>query len=225
MAAEWMKIELALPDKPEVHYIASNLHLDPDAVVGKLVRIWAWFDKHTTDGNAYGVTIALVDRLTGVTGFGEAMMFSGWLEQHDKTLHMPKFDAHTSESAKKRALTAKRQGKFRNADVTQEVTQQALPRKEKKRYTPVSPNGEFERFWQAYPKRKSRADAEKAFAKVNPDEQLLAVMLAAIAKAKTQADWQREGGKFVPYPASWLNGKRWLDEDITLIPVKKTAAI
>lgn len=208
-----MKIELALPDKPEVHYVASTLLLDPDAVVGKLVRVWAWFDKHTIDGNAYGVTTSLVDRLTGVTGFGEAMMFSGWLEQHDKTLHMPKFDVHTSESAKKRAVTAKRQSRFRNRETTQTVTAQALPRKEKKRSnTPISPGGDFERFWKAYPKRKSRGQAEKAFAKINPDEQLLTVIVAAIERAKTQADWQKDGGQFVPYPASWLNAKGWLDD-------------
>lgn len=114
MAGDWMKIELELPDKPEVHAIAGMLNLDPDCVVGKLIRVWQWFDKHTVDGNAHGVTFLLPDRISGVTGFGEAMSFVGWLEQHDKTLHMPKFDRHTSESAKTRALAAKRQSQYRN---------------------------------------------------------------------------------------------------------------
>lgn len=128
-----MKIELELSDKPEVHYIAGALNLDPDAVVGKLVRVWAWFDKHTKDGNALGVTYSLLDRITGVAGFGEAMCFAGWMEQKDKVLHMPKFDVHTSASAKKRAESNKRvaihrEGK-RNADVTQIPLQKALPEK------------------------------------------------------------------------------------------------
>ena len=129
MAGDWMKVELELPDKPEVHAISNMLNLDPDLVVGKLLRVWQWFDKHTTDGNAYGVTFSLPDRITGVTGFGESMMFVGWLEQNDKILTMPKFDRHTSQSAKKRALTNKRVDKLRNADVT--LT--ALPREEKRR--------------------------------------------------------------------------------------------
>ena len=129
MAGDWIKIEVGLPDKPEVHSIAAGCNLDPDAVVGKLFRVWEWFDKHTVDGNAHGVTFSLVDRLVGVTGFGEAMQFAGWLEQRDMVLHMPKFDRHTSKSAKKRALTAARQQKFRNAHVTQEE----LPREEKRR--------------------------------------------------------------------------------------------
>ena len=129
MAGDWMKIELELPDKQEVHAIANQLNIDPDAVVGKLIRVWQWFDKHTTDGNAYGVTYSLVDRITSITGFGEAMSFVGWLEQNDKVLTMPKFDRHTSNSAKTRALTANRVQKKRNAD----VTMQALPREEKRR--------------------------------------------------------------------------------------------
>jgi len=116
MAGDWMKIELELPDKPEVHAIANSLSIDPDAVVGKLIRVWQWFDKHTTDGNAYGVTYSLLDRITSVTGFGEAMMFVGWIEQNDKNLTMPKFERHTSASAKTRALTNKRVGKLRNGD-------------------------------------------------------------------------------------------------------------
>ena len=119
MAGDWMKIELELPDKPEVHYIANALNLDPDAVVGKLIRIWQWFDKHTTDGNAFGVTYSLLDRITSVTGFGESMFLCGWMEQNDKVLTMPKFDRHTSESAKTRALTSKRVNKSRANNVTQ----------------------------------------------------------------------------------------------------------
>lgn len=115
MAGDWMKIELELPDKPEVHAMAASLSIDPDAVVGKLIRVWQWFDKHTKDGNAFGVTYSLPDRISGVTGFGEAMMFVGWLEQNDKHLTMPKFDRHTSSSAKTRSLTKVRVEKCRNA--------------------------------------------------------------------------------------------------------------
>lgn len=222
MAGEWMKIELALPDKPEVHYIAGVLSIDPDAVVGKLIRVWSWFDKHTEDGNALGVTISLLDRLTNVTGFGEAMMLAGWIEQHDKTLHMPKFDSHTSESSKKRALTAKRVAKIRNAN----VTPAALPREEKRREdknTSASvPENGFAKFWEVYPRKKSKGDAEKAWGKIKPDELLTERIFAAVMRAKTSADWQKESGKFIPYPASWLNSKGWDDEgtEATVSPLR-----
>ena len=70
----------------------------------------------------------------------------------------------------------------------------------------------FEVFWKAYPKKKSKGQAEKVFAKINPDEQLLATMLATIERAKKSEDWQKEGGQYIPYPATWLSAKGWEDE-------------
>lgn len=70
----------------------------------------------------------------------------------------------------------------------------------------------FARFWSAYPKKKSKGQAEKAFQKINPSEQLLEVMLASIEQAKTSADWRKANGQYIPYPATWLNAKGWEDE-------------
>lgn len=52
MAYEWIKIEVVTPDKPEIYQLAEILAIDPDAVLGKLIRIWAWADQQTIDGNA-----------------------------------------------------------------------------------------------------------------------------------------------------------------------------
>ena len=70
----------------------------------------------------------------------------------------------------------------------------------------------FAQFWAAYPKRKDRAKAQKAFAKLHPDEQLLAEILAALDWQKKTPDWLKDGGQFVPYAATYLNGRRWEDE-------------
>src|SRR5690606_8083928 len=70
----------------------------------------------------------------------------------------------------------------------------------------------FARFWSAYPKKKSKGQAEKAFQKISPSEQLLEVMLASIEQAKTSADWRKANGQYIPYPATWLNAKGWEDE-------------
>ena len=70
----------------------------------------------------------------------------------------------------------------------------------------------FDIFWEAYPKRKSKGHAEKAFEKLNPDEELLATMLTAIEEAKKSDDWQKESGQYIPYPATWLSAKGWEDE-------------
>ncbi|MBY4799924.1 replication protein [Burkholderia cepacia] len=71
----------------------------------------------------------------------------------------------------------------------------------------------FATFYAAYPKKRNRADAEKAFAKLSPDDSLLAVLLKAVEVAKrSRDDWRRENGKFIPYPGTWLNGRMWEDE-------------
>lgn len=70
----------------------------------------------------------------------------------------------------------------------------------------------FDRFWQAYPRKAGKADAEKAFAKLNADDALLELLLAAIAEQAQWDAWREEGGKFIPHPATWLNGKRWTDQ-------------
>jgi uncharacterized protein YdaU (DUF1376 family) len=70
----------------------------------------------------------------------------------------------------------------------------------------------FDEFWVSYPRKKSKGAAEKAWLKINPDEQLHDRILDAIEQAKTSEDWQSYGGKFIPYPASWLNARGWEDE-------------
>lgn len=67
----------------------------------------------------------------------------------------------------------------------------------------------FERFYAAYPLKKSRGTAEKAFAKIRPDDALLAQMLASLEKRRASGTWLDP--KFIPYPATWLNAQGWLD--------------
>lgn len=114
MAGDWIKVQKDTPDKPEVLAIASRLNIDPDAVTGKLIRIWSWFDTHTTNGNALSVTFSFLDRLTGVTGFAEQVALVGWLEQNGHELTLPNFNFHNGETAKKRAMGKNRTEKSRS---------------------------------------------------------------------------------------------------------------
>ena len=71
---------------------------------------------------------------------------------------------------------------------------------------------EFEVFWAAYPRHTGKQDAYKAFVKLKPDEALMQAILAGIEKQKQSAQWTKDGGQFIPHPATWLNGCRWEDE-------------
>jgi len=136
MAGDWIKLQKDTPDKPEVLAIATRLNLDPDAVVGKLVRIWSWFDTHTVDGNAVSVTFAFLDRLTGVTGFSEQVALVGWLEQNGHDITLPHFDFHNGETAKKRAMGKNRSEKHRSnalSDANSNASSVTNPSPEKRR--------------------------------------------------------------------------------------------
>lgn len=70
----------------------------------------------------------------------------------------------------------------------------------------------FERFWSAYPRKVSKGRAQKAWAKLRPSEQLVQAIIAGIGRAKTSAQWSRDGGQYIPHPATWLNDRGWEDE-------------
>jgi hypothetical protein len=151
MAGDWIKFEISTSEKPEVWAMAQALGIDADAVVGKLLRVWAWFDQQTPDGNAAsvtsalpsryqgvtsGVTKALLDRRVSVTGFCDAMISVGWMIESEGVVSLPNFDRHNGKTAKTRGLTAKRvashKAKSNAGSVTSSVSD-ALPREEKRR--------------------------------------------------------------------------------------------
>ena len=107
----WIKLETHTFDKVEVFSMAQELGIDPDSVVGKCARVWAWFDANTTDGITKSVTTALLDRYCGITGFSQAMVNVGWMVIEDGDLFLPNYDRHNSQTAKDRALNAKRVAK------------------------------------------------------------------------------------------------------------------
>lgn len=115
MAGDWIKMECCTPEKAEVLAITARMGWDDvDVTVGKLFRMWRWFDQQTEGGNARGVTAALLDRVIGVTGFCEAVQSVGWIEINEDGITLPNFDRHNGTTAKSRALGAKRTAKSKN---------------------------------------------------------------------------------------------------------------
>lgn len=135
MAGEWLKFDNSLPEKPETLAITVAMGWDdPDLTVGKLMRLFRWFDQHTVDGNARGVTTALLDRIVGVSGFVQAVADVGWLVIEQGALSLHNFDRHNGATAKGRAQTAKRVANCKaNAKGNAEAVTKPLPREEKRR--------------------------------------------------------------------------------------------
>lgn len=70
----------------------------------------------------------------------------------------------------------------------------------------------FDRFWEAYPNKKARRDAERAWKKLSPGPNLQKRILHDVTMKAASVEWTKEGGRFVPYPASYIRGERWNDE-------------
>ena len=80
---------------------------------------------------------------------------------------------------------------------------------------PLTPTGEselFDEFWVAYPKHVAKKSARRAWDKLHADRDLLDALLTALEWQTRMEAWQRDGGRYVPNPATWLNGRRWEDE-------------
>jgi Helix-turn-helix domain len=68
-------------------------------------------------------------------------------------------------------------------------------------------------FWLAYPLKVGKRNAERAWASaakrgMPPLPELLAKLEALTASPQ----WRKDGGQFIPHPATWLNRDGWKDE-------------
>lgn len=115
---------------------------------------------------------------------------------------------------KKALLTPVKKRKQRLTQAEEEVEASAKEKEEAEFQPPSPPKAspsEFDEFWQAYPKKVGKGDAEKAWNKYGCSK-LLPQILTAVRKCKISHDWTKEAGQFIPHPATWLNRRGWDDE-------------
>lgn len=137
-----------------------------------------------------------------------------------KIIWVQKFVDRLAEVFKKRASGIPQKPSFRRGNPAKEEVSYAestqskgKERKEKVKESNNAPAREgFDSFWKSYPKKKAKGDAEKAFSKLKPDDLLLKTILEAIKAQARSPDWTKDGGQFIPHPATWLNQRRWEDE-------------
>lgn len=115
MYENWIKFEKLTLEKPEIYHLASLLKLEPHAVIGKLLTIWAWFDDHTENGTAPVSVIPMLDSKT-CKGFCAAMQDPSvrWLKVENSYISICNYDKHNGLSAKKRANDQRRKQKSRS---------------------------------------------------------------------------------------------------------------
>lgn len=94
----------------------------------------------------------------------------------------------------------------RKKEVGSRIKEESIP--------PVSPplGAGFDEFWSAYPRKVGKQAAWKAWSKLKPSAELTKAILAAVEYQRNCPQWQKDGGQYIPNPATWLNQGRWEDK-------------
>ena len=69
---------------------------------------------------------------------------------------------------------------------------------------------QFNRFWDQYPRKKNRKEAEESFIKLQPNDEVIGLIEKNISDRLESGEWEEQ--KFIPYPAKYLTNSLWLDE-------------
>ena len=80
----------------------------------------------------------------------------------------------------------------------------------------------FERFWMAYPKKVGKDAAQRAWQKIKAPSDTLDAILHALTWQTRSEQWVRDGGQYIPNPATYLNQGRWKDERPAGIPERSS---
>lgn len=71
---------------------------------------------------------------------------------------------------------------------------------------------DFAWFWDAYPRKKKKLDAERAWRQTADLRPPIEALIAALDKQVAEYDWVGRGESYFPYPATWLRAGQWADE-------------
>ena len=135
-------------------------------------------------------------------------------------LHLPTWNDHQSVRAKRSRYPAPEDGIKTHENICMQMNtdESICPRNPIQSESNPNPNpnpntrkrdDDFDKFWEAYPRKEGKQKAKSAFAKVTVPVQ---VLLEALDNHKASAQWTKDGGQFIPHPATWLNGQRWQDQ-------------
>lgn len=212
MTDGWIKLHRILKDKPiwkcstpEQKTILITLLL----MVNHDTNEWEWQGKKFKV--VPGQMITSLDNIKKEAGQGITI-------QNIRTalLKFEKYEFLTNVSTKTgRLITIVNWGLYQSKEENQQSNQQSAnkaltPNKNDKNEKNIFID-HFDTFWSAYPKKVGKAVAQKSFSKLKVDDRLLKLMLTAIDNQKQSKQWQDR--QFIPNPTTWLNQRRWEDEE------------
>ncbi len=120
------------------------------------------------------------------------------------------------KNTKFRVITLLKWDEYQNPDTKSDnkATTKRQQSDTNKKGNKVKNDKNFILFWDKYPRKTAKQKAIESWLKLNPSGELVSHILAAIELQKQSPQWQKDGGQFIPHPATWLNQRRWEDEII-----------
>jgi hypothetical protein len=224
---------------PKLLHLARELGIEPYCALGLLEALLDWTFDYARQGNVGRHENAAIAHGIGWTGDPDrliaALVTTRWLDRcttHRLVIH--DLEDHAAQSWKQvmrnqRLAFNRPTPPALDRDVAAAETQTRItlvaqslvppapapapapaPSISLATLAPVPAPG-FDDFWAAYPLHVGKQAARKAWAKLGPSPPL-ATIREALAWQRELPRWREEGRRYVPHPATYLNGRRWEDE-------------
>lgn len=117
---------------------------------------------------------------------------------------------------------------FEQTKIEQPVQAEKKPkrntRKTKKAITEQEQQEKFAKFWESWPKKIDKQRAFALWVKENPDDELFNKIMTSLEAQKKQESWNKDGGKYIPNPRNWIEGKRWEDQTSVQVGVSSNVS-
>lgn len=214
--AAWIESHQTLREHPKIYKLMDLLQISRAEVIGHLHMLWWWVIDYAPRGNLaeFGSrTLAkAADWQKDPDEFIKALHDSGFLTDGESGLEVHDWLDYCGELIKKRLVRESERRRKMSANFCQFPPKVRLPNRTEPNRT-ISPISPFEMFWEIYPKKVGKGAALKAWDKAKLNGKV-EIVLQAVEKQKTWPQWQKDGGQYIPNPATWINQGRWEDQPV-----------
>ena len=141
-------------------------------------------------------------------------------KQHETTLKQPSKTTETTKNNQKQPNDNVNVNVNVNDNVNVNVNDNKKEIYKEKKQPSFDKENAFIEFWKCYPRKVNKSKAKDKFMSICKSKKMFDIIMNALRVHVQSNDWKKDNGQFVPYPTTWLNGKRWEDE-IEVPPAKE----
>ena len=215
----WIESHQEVGRHPKTKKLARLLDVSLPAAVGYLHYLWWWALDFAQDGDLDKFDAEDIADAMQWDGEAEklieALISSGHIDDTKHGLHIHDWAEYAGKLLERRAKDrARKRAAAEAAGVPGSKRKSSKGKSEEVDGEQSLQEERFAEFWKEYPKKVGKASCLKTWLKLKPTEELFDHIMDALAKHKVSEQWNREGGRYIPNPLTWLNQGRWDDEPV-----------